>query len=629
MPTFEVDVSGTKYEVDAPDESVAWQWAYTSHQSAAQPKDKGFLGAIAEGISGVERRVDSTEALPEWVEMPEMNELSAAGLKTGLGTLFSNPEEAVKVITANYPGVSIRQDEKGNYLLRSSLDQKEYAIKPGFRASDIPRTAATMLAFTPAGRAASIPGAAVAGAATQAGIEASQAATGGQFDVQDVELAGVTGGAGASLGKAVQAVRGTGAARAAAVQSAENAGVTPMTSDVFPPKTFVGKIGQAVTERIPLLGTGSVRSGQQDQRFEAVRNYLRNYGATDAAQASDDVMKDLAAKHGADLNKYSTLKNNVIDKLAGRGDVDVSNTVARLDSEILALKSLKTKGVDKAVSLFEDYKEAFQGQDLRNIETLRKQLGEELLSPDLTSIKNTTDKALSRVYGTLNDDMGEFIKAFGDARDFTKWKIGNKRLSSDISEMQNTVLKAVLKKGEATPEAVKRMLLSKNPSEIKLLYKELTPEGRSHAKTAILQDVLEKSGGIDGITPDKFVQAMRNKEKSTGVFFDAADKKAAEGLVKALAMTRRAATAGAKPETGVEASAFTAPFAITWLAGGDPVTGAVATGSLGILARVYESKPVRDLLIKFADNPNQAIIPTLTKTIQAQINLQTEQKKDK
>lgn len=170
-----------------------------------EPEKLGVVDSVVEAVTGSRRRVPETEALPDWVTMPELNELSAAGLKTGLGTLMTNPQETAQVIQANYPGVQIRQDAKGNFILRSSQDGKEYAIKPGFRFSDIPRAGAALAAFTPAGRAATIPGAAAGSAATQAVIEGAQAATGGEFNPSEVVTAGVVGGAVPAAGRVISA----------------------------------------------------------------------------------------------------------------------------------------------------------------------------------------------------------------------------------------------------------------------------------------------------------------------------------------------------------------------------------------------------------------------------------------
>jgi hypothetical protein len=165
-------------------------------------------GNLKETITGDKRHTAATDALPDWAGMPELNSFSLASAKTGLGTLLANPAETVKVIQHNFPGVQARQDDKGNYLLRSSIDGKEYAIKPGFQVSDLPRALGGIAAFTPAGRATTIGGAALAGAGTQAAIEATQAATGGTFDPGEVATAGVLGGAVPAVAQAVRAAAG-------------------------------------------------------------------------------------------------------------------------------------------------------------------------------------------------------------------------------------------------------------------------------------------------------------------------------------------------------------------------------------------------------------------------------------
>lgn len=160
-----------------------------------QHQPAGVLDRIKNTVTGNLRRTQTTDALPDWAGMPELNQLSMASAKTGLGTLLSNPQETAQIIQANFPGVQVRQDQKGNYILRSSIDGQEYAIKPGFQASDIPRAAAGALAFTPAGRAETLAGSALASAGTQAAIEGTQAATGGNFDTKDVLEAGALGAA--------------------------------------------------------------------------------------------------------------------------------------------------------------------------------------------------------------------------------------------------------------------------------------------------------------------------------------------------------------------------------------------------------------------------------------------------
>lgn len=187
--------------------------------------EMGFFGSIVESVTGRARATPETQRLPEWTAMPELNQMSMASFKSALGTLLTNPQETVQILQSNFPGMQVRQDAKGNFILRSSVDQKEYAIPPGFSAGDIPRALGGLFAFTPAGRAATIPGAVVGAGVTQAGIEATQAATGGRFDTGEVGMAAVTGPAGQIIQRAAPPVaaavrrgvqRATGRAPAAA-----------------------------------------------------------------------------------------------------------------------------------------------------------------------------------------------------------------------------------------------------------------------------------------------------------------------------------------------------------------------------------------------------------------------------
>jgi hypothetical protein len=194
-------------------ESIAALTADTNRQLQFQPylapmedvtEDMGLIEGAIETVTGSERSTPEIEAVADWTTMPELNELSVAGARTGIGTMFTSPEESVAIITANYPGVEVRQDEKGNYILRSQ-DGKDYGIKPGFRFSDVPRAVGGILAFTPAGRAATFTGAAVKSGATQAAIEGTEFAAGGEFNAQPILMATAAGPAEKIIGDVVTA----------------------------------------------------------------------------------------------------------------------------------------------------------------------------------------------------------------------------------------------------------------------------------------------------------------------------------------------------------------------------------------------------------------------------------------
>ncbi len=193
----------------------------------------GILGGIREAITGTERETQATQTLPDWASMPELNTFSMASFKSALGTMMTNPQETVQVIQSNFPGVQVTQDEKGNFLLQSSIDGKLYAIKPGFQVSDIPRAAGAVAAFTPAGRAVTLPGMAAAAGGTQAVIEATQAATGGRFDAGEVATTAALAPVLPAAVRGVQAVRAARAPVAPAAGPAAPAGA-PMGTAMAP-----------------------------------------------------------------------------------------------------------------------------------------------------------------------------------------------------------------------------------------------------------------------------------------------------------------------------------------------------------------------------------------------------------
>ena len=214
------------------------QWA------ASQPK-MGFFEGLAEQVTGSKRSAspEVAAALAEnrtIYDMPEANQMSFGLLKSALGGLMAGSEERAKIFAANFPGLTYRLDQQGTVFLRSPTNNKEYVIQPGLTVQDAPRVGAALAAYTPAGRAVTIPGAIMKAGGTQAIIEASQAATGGEFNPKEVALAAATGPAGQILQRvvppAVQAVkRMIGPGRAPTPPSAPGASMGTAMAPEAPP----------------------------------------------------------------------------------------------------------------------------------------------------------------------------------------------------------------------------------------------------------------------------------------------------------------------------------------------------------------------------------------------------------
>lgn len=578
-----------------------------SSQLNQKNPEPSFMEKAGDVFTGNLRKTPETEQLNDWAEMPELNELTFNSFKTALGTMMTNPEETAGIIKAQYPDVQMRTDYNGNIILKSSVDGKEYAIKPGFQASDIPRSIGGIAAFTPAGRATSALGLAGASAATQGAIEGVESATGGNFDAGNVALAGgipaasgLLSGIKNIISKATKGVPMPSVPAEALVKEAESVNIPLMTSDVSPPETFVGKGMQMAGERIPIAGTGGQRVTQQNKRLDAIQNFFDEAGLNPQVNYDVATAEELLKKRGADLTKYSQMKSDVFAGLADKGIVDTKNAVAAIDKGINDLQSYGAIVPKDAIKVLTDYKDSIAGKDIQTLEEVRKFLGAAFQSPELATVSDKTQKITNNVYRELNKDLESFIKLNGEPRDVIKWKLANQRLSALANETRNTKLKNALNDGDVTPEKINSLLFSQNESDIKTLYRNLNQQGRENAKMALIKKVYDDTF-VKGktVSPEVFINNVRKLQKQSGVIFNTEDKQKLDGLVRVLNATRRASEASVSTATGQQLYAPVAGMAVGQIADSF-FTGLAGTASVGLLAKAYESKPFRDLMIKLS-----------------------------
>lgn len=98
---------------------------------------------------------------------------------------------------------------------------------------------------------------------------------------------------------------------------------------------------------------------------------------------------------------------------------------------------------------------------------------------------------------------------------------------------------------------------------------------------------------------------------SVGVAFTGPDRTRIAGLTRVLEMTRRAAEGAAHPPTGVQNNMM-----LGGMAAGSTLGNAAfpVVGGVGLIARAYESVPVRNILLQIgkskAGSPQEAVLIT-------------------
>lgn len=154
------------------------------------PREKlGFWAGMGESITGNLRETPEVLTLPKAGKLPELNLFTTtdipAAFKAALFTAMGSTQEMANIIKKQFPEIRVRYDSKGNPILRSSIDNKEYIIAPGFDVGDIFRggEAAAILGTT---KGKSLVGMGLQAGASQGAFEIGQSLTGGEINPGDI-----------------------------------------------------------------------------------------------------------------------------------------------------------------------------------------------------------------------------------------------------------------------------------------------------------------------------------------------------------------------------------------------------------------------------------------------------------
>ncbi|EMQ2223329.1 injection protein [Citrobacter freundii] len=561
----------------------------------------GLGAAMRDAITGESRMTPEMERLQNVGSAPELNSLSTDALRAGWGQLFGSDASQEKILQSM--GGKIRQDEKGNSIV--TLPSGEYALnKPGLSPQDVTSFLANALAFTPAGRAGSAAGATLKSGATDLALQGVTQAAGGE-DINPAQTA-----ISAGLGGVLKGVENTASAvsrstmgkiapeKQEQIDFAKQNNLPLMTTDVVPPETNIGKQARTLAERIPLAGTGGLRSAQQSARENLVKTFSDNVGGISDAQLYNSATKGQQQFINAAGKRYDRIINTM-----GDTPVDITNTVKSIDDQIAKLTRPGASQDRSAVSVLQQFKDDITSgpNNLQlareNRTNLRKRF---MAAPDEVD-RDILQKASESVYKAYTSDMKKAVannlgpqEAENMARVDRSWAKFN-------DMMGNTRVQKAIQSGKTTPEDVTKLIFSQSPAERSQLYRLLDDSGRKNARGAIVQRALDKATDASGnVSVEKFINEMHRNRKQASTFFRGEHGKYLDGVMKYLDSTREAATGAASPLTG---QLMAGPAALASML--NPIAAkAVATGAgVGLAGRAYESRLLRNAMLKLANTP--------------------------
>lgn len=626
---------------------------------------------ISDAFTGNSKETEETRTLPE---LSEFGGKSFEGLSGGqqtqimAGLMVTFDEDAQKdIIRSAVPEATFRVDDKGNTFVKFGENMPESVLnKAGMSGQDAKRLLTAALSFIPAGRVAmmatSLLGRLGLAAAANAGTDlAMQGATKLLGSEQDVDLwqTALAAGTGAGAEFLIPAVR---TARAAAsgvrnellpsgtereiIEAGERAGVPVRTTDVMPPQTIGGRLIQGAVEKIPFIGTGSGRAAQQTAREEAIPAIAREFGVNLDTPVEQQIVASLnRVQQGAiavakDFRTSAIDRMNTFGEISGQGLDDLIASVAAQSDELTRLTSTNS---DATLRFFNQVGSDLIGANfgkMANVRTNVIEALEALKRGDFTNLPSSATARLTRLKVSIDDAMTGFAKR-NDESAFQNWRKGNRIFAEEFGKARNSELRRIFANGDVKPEVVLPLIMSGTRSTLKRLFINLDDTGRANARGAIIQRALQEGfkGADNALTevfnPARFTAFLKreNSRKAIQTFFRGDADTVINGFIKLMQATQQAQKAGITTPTGQSLQVLAG-----MAAGGAAVKldavllSGLVTGTIASAGRIFESKAIRDLLVRLNAAPEgsaafdrtlRRLIPLINSTAQVN-NLQPE-----
>lgn len=409
---------------------------------------------------------------------------------------------------------------------------------------------------------------------------------------------GLLTGAAKAIGRGVTAVRGQVSPEAQKlIDTAESMGVTPMTSDIAKPVGEMGALGKGLVQggEGALLGTGAQRAEQYSTRSKLVKNYLDRFGEYNP----DDVVNSLTSTLRGRKDAAGSVIENVTKRMGTR-PVDTTNTISALDTAIARQERLGTSANQGLLNSLRNLKGEVESGNI-DFDLLRQHRtafrsnvqGDAMVFPNQAkATTNMVENAMSRdLRNAVGKSLGEqdasaYLKANSDYANVFN-KVLNKRIANTLNRASN----------EATPELINSVVYSRKPSDIQRIWGALDSKGKDAMRAAYISKISERVGD----SPAKFISEINKLKSQSGgeiysTIFSGKHMKELDALYDVLGATSRSDSANVVTQTG---QALANPMRIG--AGAATLGQSLAAeAGYGLMMRVYESRPVRNALLRLS-----------------------------
>lgn len=411
---------------------------------------------------------------------------------------------------------------------------------------------------------------------------------------------GILSAAAKGIGRGITAIKGDIAPEVAKkIATSESMGVTPMTSDVIPPKNAFTR-GLTQDSEGALLGTGSKRAEQYATRSKLVSNYFDRFGEYNP----DDVVKSLTTTLRGRKDAAGAVINDVTNKM-GNAAVDTTNTMNALNTAIARQERLGTSANQSLLTSLRNLREelANPATDLDVTFDLLRQHRTAFRSNvqgDAMVFPNQAKAATNMVENAMSKDLRNAVAKNLGASDAAKYLKANSDYANVYNKVLNKNIANKLNKAssEASPELINTVVLSRKPSDVKRIWSALDDKGKDAMRAAYVSKIAEKAGD----SPAKFITEVNKLKSQSGgeiynTIFSGKHMKELDALHEVLQQTARSDTANVVTQTGQSQANRIRTIGATATLG---VSMGLEAG-FGAIMRLYESKAARDMLLRLAN----------------------------